>query len=147
MEKIQIKYFQNTAGQKVTPLQQIKIGNAIDLRSNVAIELKAGEFALIPLGVGMKLPEGYHAEIYPRSSTFKNWGILQVNSVGIVDEAYSGEEDQWMMPVYATRNTKISVDDRICQFQIVKNMPEIMFEEVEHLEEESRGGFGSTGTV
>lgn len=146
METIKIKYFTNNAGQKISPLQQIDIGNAIDLRSNTDIELKAGDFAMIPLGVGMKLPEGYHAEIYPRSSTFKKWGILLVNSIGLVDESFNGNEDQWMFPAYATKDTIIHHDDRIAQFQLVKNMPQVNFETVEKLDDVSRGGFGSTGT-
>lgn len=145
MEQIQIRYFKNSKGETVKPLEQISKGNAIDLRCNEDIWLDKGAFMLIPLGVGMKLPEGYHAEIYPRSSTFKKWGILQVNSVGIVDDSFAGDEDQWMMPVYATRQIFIEKDSRVCQFQIVKNMPEIEFMEVEHLEDKSRGGFGSTG--
>lgn len=144
-EQILIKYFENTAGQKVTPIEAIEKGNAIDLRSAIEVDLKAGEFALIPLGVGMKLPSGYHAQVCPRSSTFKNWGILQVNSVGIIDESYCGDCDQWMMPVYATRDIHIPFDSRICQFMIIKNQPEIQFVEVPQLEEVSRGGFGSTG--
>ena len=104
-----------------------------------------GQFALIPLGVGMVLPEGYEAHIAPRSSTFKNWKILQVNSVGVVDNSYSGDADQWMMPVFATEDTEIKKNDRICQFRIIEKMPEIEIEEVEHLNDKSRGGFGSTG--
>ena len=107
--------------------------------------LKKGEFALIPLGVGMILPEGYEAHIVPRSSTFKNWKILQVNSTGIIDNSYSGDDDQWMMPVYATEDTEIKKGDRICQFRIMEKMPHIEIEEVEHLNIKSRGGFGSTG--
>lgn len=145
-EQILIKYFENTAGQKITPVAAIEKGNAIDLRSAVDIDLKAGEFALIPLGVGMKLPSGYHAQVYPRSSTFKNWGILQVNSVGIIDESYCGDGDQWFYPVYATRDVTIPFDSRICQFMIVKNQPEVQFVEVTQLEDENRGGCGSTGT-
>ena len=93
----------------------------------------------------MILPEGYEAHIAPRSSTFKNWGILQTNSVGIVDNSYSGDDDQWMMAVYATRDTEIKKGDRICQFRIMEKMPELDIEEVEHLNEKSRGAFGSTG--
>jgi dUTP pyrophosphatase len=145
-EQILIKYFENTAGQKITPIAAIEKGNAIDLRSAIDVDLKAGEFALIPLGVGMKLPSGYHAQVYPRSSTFKNWGILQVNSIGIIDESYCGDSDQWMMPVYATRDVHIPFDSRVCQFMIIKNQPEVEFVEVDQLDENSRGGFGSTGT-
>lgn len=117
----------------------------IDLRCAQRTELKAGEFKLIPLGVAMELPRGWEAHIAPRSSTFKQWGILQVNSVGVVDGSYCGDGDEWKMPVYATRNTVVEFGDRICQFRIVENQPRIEFDEVDHLEGADRGGFGSTG--
>lgn len=117
----------------------------IDLRAADRVELKAGEFAFIDLGVSMQLPEGYEAHIVPRSSTFKRWGILQTNSVGVIDNSYCGTEDVWKMPVYATRDTVIEAGDRVCQFRIVPNQPEFSFSEVEFLEGENRGGFGSTG--
>ena len=117
----------------------------IDLRAAEDVELKAGEFKLISLGVSMELPKGYEAHVVPRSSTFKTWGILQANSIGIIDESYCGDNDIWKMPVYATRDTTIHKNDRICQFRIEKHQPTIMFEEVEHLEGEERGSFGSTG--
>lgn len=118
----------------------------IDLRASEDVELKTGEFRLIPLGVSMQLPKGYEAHVVPRSSTFKTWGIIQTNSMGIIDESYCGNNDQWMMPVYATRDTVIHKNDRICQFRIMEHQPVIEFEEVEHLEGVERGGFGSTGT-
>ena len=118
----------------------------VDLRSAEDVELKAGDFALIPLGVSMQLPKGYEAHVVPRSSTFKTWGIIQTNSMGIIDESYCGNNDQWMMPVYATRDTVIHKNDRICQFRIMEHQPTIEFEEVGHLEGVERGGFGSTGT-
>ena len=117
----------------------------IDLRSAEDVELKAGEFKLISLGISIRLPEGYEAHIVPRSSTFKTWGIIQTNSMGIVDESYCGDNDIWRMPVYATRDSKINKNDRICQFRIVKHQPIIKFEEVAYLSEINRGGFGSTG--
>ena len=117
----------------------------IDLRAAEDVELKAGEFKLISLGVSMELPKGYEAHVVPRSSTFKTWGILQTNSIGIIDESYCGDNDIWRYPVYATRDTVIHKNDRICQFRIEKHQPTIMFEEVEHLEGEERGGFGTTG--
>ena len=117
----------------------------IDLRSAEDVELKAGEFKLISLGVSMELPKGYEAHIVPRSSTFKTWGIIQTNSMGIVDESYRGDSDIWKMPVYATRDTVIHKNDRICQFRIIEHQPTIEFEEVNHLDGEERGGFGSTG--
>ena len=117
----------------------------IDLRAAEDVELKAGEFKLISLGVSMELPKGYEAYIVPRSSTFKTWGILQTNSIGIIDESYCGDNDIWKMPVYATRDTTIHKNDRICQFRIEKHQPTIMFEEVDTLGNEDRSGFGSSG--
>ena len=109
------------------------------------MELKAGQYAMIPLGVAMKLPEGYEAHIVPRSSTYKNYGLIQTNHMGVVDESYCGDNDQWHMPVYALRDTVIHVNDRICQFRIMEHQPKIVFEEVENLNAPDRGGFGSTG--
>ena len=109
------------------------------------MELKTGEFKLIPLGVGMKLPEGYEAHVVPRSSTFKNFGIIQTNHMGVIDNTYCGDNDQWYMPVYAVRDTKININDRICQFRIMENQPKITFTQTDRLDETDRGGFGSTG--
>jgi len=108
--------------------------------------MKAGEFRLIPLGVGMILPHGYEAHVVPRSSTFKNFGIIQTNHKGIIDNSYCGDNDQWMFPAYAMRDTIINKNERICQFRIVENQPELNFVEADHLENTNRGGFGSTGT-
>lgn len=138
---LKIKYFD----KEIEKIKKTEKGDWIDLRSAANMTLKKGEFALIPLGVGMILPEGYEAHIVPRSSTFKNWKILQVNSTGIIDNSYSGDDDQWMMPVYATEDTEIKKGDRICQFRIMEKMQHIEIEEVEHLNIKSRGGFGSTG--
>ena len=117
----------------------------IDLRAAERIELKQGEFKLIPLGVAMQLPEGYEAHIVPRSSTYKNFGIIQTNHTGSVDETYCGPNDWWYMPAYALRDTVIEKNDRICQFRIQKHQPEVVFEEVEALTGQDRGGIGSTG--
>ena len=117
----------------------------IDLRAAEDVELKKGEFRLINLGISMKLPEGYEAIIAPRSSTFKNFGIIQSNSIGVIDETYCGNEDVYRYPVYAVRDTQIHVNDRICQFRIQKHQPKIVFDEVENLDGPARGGFGSTG--
>lgn len=142
MEKIRIKYFSN----EIEKLRFIDgKSDWIDLRSAIDVELKKDEFKLIPLGVGMQLPEGYEAHVVPRSSTYKNFGVIQTNSMGIIDESYCGDNDQWFFPAYALRDTKISVNDRICQFRIEKKQPEIMFEEVENLGNPDRGGIGSTG--
>ena len=117
----------------------------IDLRAAERIELKQGEFKLIPLGVAMQLPKGYEAHIVPRSSTYKNFGIIQTNHTGIVDETYCGPNDWWYMPAYALRDTVIEKNDRICQFRIQKHQPEVIFEEVDVLTGQDRGGIGSTG--
>ena len=117
----------------------------IDLRAAERYELKKGDFALINLGISMRLPEGYEAHIAPRSSTFKKWGLIQTNGVGVVDFSYNTSEDVYMMPVLATRDTVVEVNDRVCQFRIMKNQPRIEFEEVTVLEGVARGGFGSTG--
>lgn len=142
--QIKIKYF-NKNIDKLKYIGGAEKSNWIDLRAAETVILKAGDFALVPLGIAMKLPEGYEAHIAPRSSTFKNYGIIMTNSVGVVDTKFSGNNDQWRMPVYATRDTMIKENDRICQFRIMECQPEIEFEEVERMEDPDRGGFGSTG--
>ena len=117
----------------------------IDLRASERVELKAGDFALIPLGIAIQLPEGYEAHLLPRSSTFKNYGLLQTNSMGIVDCSYCGPEDMWRMPVYATRDTVVEKNDRIAQFRVMANQPHIEFIEDDLSGNATRGGFGSTG--
>lgn len=139
--KIQIKYFEGA-----DKIQKIPQGDWIDLKSRETVILNKGDFRLINLGVAMQLPQGFEAHIAPRSSTFKNWGIIQVNSVGVVDESYCGDDDEWKMPVYATRDVTIEKGDRICQFRIVEKQPIIEFNVVNHLNNENRGGFGSSGT-
>lgn len=116
-----------------------------DLRAAETVEMNAGDFKLISLGVSMKLPEGYEAHVAPRSSTFKNFGVLQTNSFGIIDNSYSGTNDIWRFPALAMRDTVIHEGDRICQFRIVKKQPEVKFVEVDELDKIDRGGFGSTG--
>lgn len=132
-----------------TGLVEIKvteIGDWIDLRSAESVCLYKGEKALLRLGVAMKLPDGYEAILAPRSSTFKNYGIIQTNGIGIIDSTYCGNNDEWMMPVLATREIMIHKNDRICQFRIQKKQPTIKFVVVDKLGDEDRGGFGSTGT-
>ncbi|MBD5450616.1 MAG: dUTP diphosphatase [Lachnospiraceae bacterium] len=142
METIKIKYFTD----KIEKLTYIDgKSDWIDLRAAEDISLKKGEFKLIPLGVAMELPKGYEAHVVPRSSTFKNFGIIQTNHQGVIDCSYCGDNDQWFMPVYAVRDTQIRVNDRICQFRIMENQPKLIFNEVTHLENEDRGGHGSTG--
>lgn len=141
METIKIKYFD----KEIDKIEKINKGDLIDLRAAETVEMKKGDFKLIKLGVGMKLPEGYKANVYPRSSTYKNFGIILANSVGQIDNSYSGDTDEWRFPAIAMRDTIIHKNDRICQFEIQKIQPEIEFIEVEHLDEESRGGIGSTG--
>lgn len=141
--KIDIKYH----NPDLIPIDFSENGDWIDLRAAETYHLYPNKFYLINLGVSMKLPDGYEAHIVPRSSTFKKWGLIQTNGVGIIDNSYCGEDDVWMMPVITTKIATIETNDRICQFRIFKKMPEnITFNSVEHLTDENRGGFGSTGT-
>ena len=140
--KIKIKYLNDS----ITHLEKIEKGDWIDLRSAEDVELKKGENKLIHLGVAMELPKGYEAHIVPRSSTFKKWGIIQTNHMGVIDNTYCGDDDWWFMSVYATKNTKIEKGDKICQFRIEKKMLKIKFETVEVLGNKNRGGYGSTGS-
>lgn len=140
--KIKIKAFTDDI---ILP-EKITIGDWIDLRASDTMLLIKGDFKMIPLGIAMELPHGYEALVVPRSSTFKNYGIIMTNSIGVIDNTYSGDNDQWFFPAMATRDTIIHKNDRICQFRIIKNQPSIEFEKVEHLNDKNRGGFGSTGT-
>lgn len=140
-ETIKIRY----ADKTVNEVSVIPNGDWIDLRSAETVELKQGEFRIISLGVSMKLPDGYEAHVVPRSSTFKNYGIIQTNSMGIIDNSYCGNNDIWKFPALALRDTIIHAGDRICQFRIVRKQPSIEFEKVENLNSVDRGGFGSTG--
>lgn len=138
---IEIKYHD----PEIPRLKKIPQGDLIDLYAAETVEIKRGLFKLISLGISMKLPKGYKANVYPRSSTFKNWGVIQTNGVGQIDNSYNGDSDIWKYPVYGTRDAIIYKGDRICQFEIVPIMPSVEFNEVEHLSEQNRGGFGSTG--
>lgn len=142
METIRVKYFTDAVDELCYVAGK---SDWIDLHAAEEITFRAGEFRLIPLGVAIALPEGYEAHLAPRSSTFKNYGLLQTNSVGVVDYSYRGDGDQWYFPAYATRDVTIPVNARICQFRIVENQPALHFVRVEHLEDADRGGFGSTG--
>lgn len=141
MQQVKIKYHTN-----ILPLEKNEKGDWIDLIAAKDVDMTAGDYFLIPLGVSMKLPEGYEAHVIPRSSTFKKWGIIQANHMGVIDNSYSGDEDQWHFPAIALRTTHIHKNDRICQFRLVKNQEPIEFIETDHLDEVNRGGFGSTGT-
>ena len=139
---LKIKYFND----KLEKLKYIDgKSDWMDLRAAEDITMKAGEFKLIPLGVAIALPEGYEAHVVPRSSTFKNFGIIQTNSMGVIDESYCGDNDQWFFPALAMRDTEIKFNDRICQFRIMEHQPVFSFEEVTQLTGKDRGGFGSTG--
>ncbi|MDH2334888.1 dUTP diphosphatase [Clostridium perfringens] len=150
---IRIKYF-----DKATKLKKITKGNWIDVYANKDVFVKCGERAMVPLGFALELPEGWEGHLAPRSSTFKTWGIIQTNSVGVVDDTYIGDNDQWHMPVYCLqgkdiesengeeiKGTWIRKGDKIGQFRIMEVMPEIEFEEVDSFGNEDRGGFGTTG--
>ena len=139
--KIKIKYLDDS----IEKISAISKGDWIDLRAAETVSLKKGEFKLIPLGVAMQLPAGWEAHVLPRSSSFKNFGIIQANSMGVIDNSYCGDNDWWFYPAIALRDTVINKNDRICQFRIMENQPQIEFETVDVLEGEDRGGFGSTG--
>ena len=141
METINIVYH----NPNIEKLKKFENGDWIDLRAAETVEMKAGESKLISLGVSMKLPEGYEAHVVPRSSTFKNFGITQTNSKGVIDNSYSGTNDIWRFPALAHRDTIIREGDRICQFRIIEKQPELYFNEVTELDAIDRGGFGSTG--
>ena len=136
-------------GRQPMPTYATSQSAGMDLRANLEepVVLHPMERRLIPTGLHIALPEGYEAHIAPRSSAFKRWGIIQANSVGVIDNSYCGDNDIWMMPVYATRFTEIKKNDRICQFRIVEKQPHLEFETVDHLDNKDRGGFGSTGRM
>lgn len=142
MENIKLKMLAD-----IEPPAAIEQGDWIDLRAAETILIVKGEFKYIPLGVAMQLPEGYEAIVTPRSSLFKRRGIIMTNSIGIMDESYCGDNDEWKIPAYATRDTLIPKGERICQFRIVKHQPEIKFEIVDTLGNPDRGGYGSTGAM
>lgn len=141
-ETINIKYLTDSI-DKLTYIEGKS--DWIDLRAAETVDMEPMEFKLIPLGIAMQLPDGYEAHVIPRSSTFKNFGIIQANSMGLIDESYCGDNDQWYFPAIALRKTTILANDRICQFRIMKHQPKIEFREVDNLNNESRGGIGSTG--
>lgn len=126
-------------------LEQIDNGDWIDLYTYEDVTLKAGAFCLFNLGVAMSLPQGYEALMAPRSSTFKRWGLLQTNSVGVVDNSYCGPDDIWKWPAIATEDVTIPKGTRLCQFRIIENQPRINFNQVTRLKNKNRSGFGSTG--
>ena len=140
-EVILIKYVKSG----MEKIEQIENGDWIDLRIAEDVHLKSNEFKLIPLGVAMALPPNHEALVIPRSSTFKKYGIMQANSIGLIDETYCGDNDEWQFPAYATRAVDIPKNTRICQFRILKHQPTVALVEAEHLSSTDRGGFGSTG--
>ena len=142
MEIIKVKYLND-----IQKIERFNVGDWIDLRAAEDVVMKAGEYRMIPLGVAMELPKGYEAIVAPRSSTFKKYGIISANSIGIIDEAFRGDGDEWNFLAYAVRDTKIHKNERICQFRIIQHQPLIHLLEVESLGNEDRGGIGSTGRI
>ena len=142
MVTIRIRYLRN-----ILKIEKFNVGDWIDLRAAEEVHLNAGDFKLIPLGVAMELPEGYEALVAPRSSTFKKLGIMLANSIGIIDESYKGDNDEWHFPAYAVKDTVIHKNERICQFRIIEHQPMIHLVEVASLGNADRGGIGSTGRV
>ena len=141
METIKICY----VDKEMPKIEKINVGDWIDLRSRVELDYKAGDYLQIPLGIIVQLPNGYEAIEAPRSSTFKKYGIIMCNSIGIIDNSYCGPGDEWNFLGYALRDGHIDKYDRICQFRILKSMPYTEIVEIEEPEGESRGGIGSTG--
>ena len=148
--KIRIKYFEGA-----TKLKKITKGNWIDVYARKDVFVPLAERAMIPLGFALELPKGWEGHLAPRSSTFKTWGLIQTNSVGVVDDTYIGDNDEWNMPVYCLKGhdskdgvagTLVKCGDKIGQFRIMEVMPELEFEEVESFGNVDRGGFGTTGT-
>ena len=140
--EVKIKYLSD-----IIPIEIMNGSDWIDLRCAARTELKAGEYIQIPLGIAMQLPDGYEALVAPRSSTFKKYGVLLANGIGIIDNAYNGDGDQWHFLAYATRDAVIEKNERICQFRIVKNQPGFEIVKVDTLDNPDRGGIGSTGRV
>lgn len=138
--RIPIKYHAD-----IIPITATERGDWIDLRAAEDVDMKAGEFKLISLGISMQLPVDYEALVIPRSSTYKNFGLLQANHIGLIDNSYCGNDDVWKFAALAMRDTRISKNDRICQFRIQRKMPELEFDTVDHLDGQNRGGFGSSG--
>lgn len=141
METIKIYY----VDKEMPKIEKINVGDWIDLRSRVELDYKAGDYLQIPLGIIAQLPNGYEAIEAPRSSTFKKYGIIMCNSIGIIDNSYCGPGDEWNFLGYALKDGHIDKYDRICQFRILKSMPYTEIIEIEEPEGESRGGIGSTG--
>lgn len=142
MEQIKVKYMRG-----VQKIERFNVGDWIDLRAAEDVNMDGGKFYLIPLGVAMELPKGYEALMAPRSSTFKKLGILMANSIGVIDESYCGDNDEWHFPAYAVRDTIVRKNERICQFRIIQHQPLIHLLEVDHLGNADRGGIGSTGRM
>lgn len=143
--EIKIKYHNHM--QDLPHIEKIEKGDWIDLRSSKEYTLFMADFEMIDLGVSMQLPDGYEAIVAPRSSLYKRHGLIVVNSIGIIDNSYSGTNDVWKLPVLCLKaQTTIQRGERIAQFRIVKSQPPLYFREVEELGKE-RGGFGSTGSM
>ena len=140
--EIKVKYLED-----ILPIEVKDGSDWIDLRYAVKTELIAGQYKQIPLGVAIQLPAGYEAHVVPRSSTFKKYGVLLANGVGIIDGSYCGDNDQWHFLAYPTRDAVIEKNERICQFRIIKNQPEIDLKTVDVLGNPDRQGIGSTGRV
>ena len=146
MKKIKIKYIHHMQyADLLEPIAKISVGDWIDLSAAEDVHMRAGECRAIPLGVAMELPKGYEALVAPRSSMFKRYRVLLANSIGVIDESYKGDNDEWHFIAYATEDTFIQRGERICQFRIIKHQPKIEFVEVKRLGNADRGGIGSTG--
>lgn len=140
---MRIKYFNNAK-----QLEKIEKGCWIDVYSNEDVHIEFLQLKLIKLGFALELPKGVEAHLAPRSSTFKTWGVIQANSVGVVDDTYIGDNDEWRFPAISLRQegTDIKKGDKIGQFRLMKAQEEFEFEVVDMFGNADRSGFGSTGS-
>lgn len=176
--KVLVKRFKNENGEPVVGFPRvIKKGDWIDLCAAKEMVLNApqagtlkgsevkhrdvvSEVTYIPLGVAMQLPKGFEAIVAPRSSLAKKLGIMSANSIGVIDNSYKGDGDQWMFPAITIRKTSIALNTRICQFRIQPSQKATLWQklkwlmssgielvEVDSLDNTDRRGLGSTGTI
>ncbi len=142
---IKIKYFSD----EPIELKDIEQGDWIDLPLQENFFFNNSKAHLVPLGIAMQLPKGYEAHVIPRSSTFKNYGLIQTNGTGMIDESYNGPNDEWFWPCYALQDAVLGrwlgKGTRLCQFRIIKKQPKINFNGSNLEHNVDRGGHGSTG--
>lgn len=117
----------------------------IDVRASKDTRVTMGETQIVPLGFAAQMPDGYEAILAPRSSSAKKFGFIQTNSIGVIDDSYCGDTDEWGLAIYGIKDGEIHKGDRIAQFRIQEKMPDVEFFAVSSLRHSDRGGFGSSG--